>query len=100
MFIPKTVQNDCKDKKKRLRNNLLLRYFLKHIYFTTISLSQTKRANERSKIRTRSWREIALFIRTISLSQTKRANERSKIRTRSWREIALFIKNKKMRKHS
>ncbi|WP_181973502.1 hypothetical protein [Prevotella disiens] len=39
-------------------------------------------------------------LRTISLSQTKRANERSEIRTRSWREIALFIKNKKMRKHS
>ena len=32
--------------------------------------------------------------------RTKRANERSKICTRSWREIALFIKNKKMRKHS
>ncbi|ERJ75911.1 hypothetical protein HMPREF0653_01681, partial [Prevotella disiens JCM 6334 = ATCC 29426] len=40
--------------------------------------SQTKRANERSEIRTRSWREIALFIRTISLSQTKRANNSAK----------------------
>ena len=70
MFILKTVQNGCKDKKKRLRNNQLLRYFLKHIYFTTISLSQTKRANERSEIRTRSWREIALFIKNKKTAQT------------------------------
>ena len=31
-----------------------------------------------------------ILLRTISLSQTKRANERSEIRTRSWREIEPF----------